>query len=144
MAAIVVTRSIRAPIDCVFKTVADIGQFSQAVPRIVKAEILSDVKSGVGTRFRETRVTNGKESTTDLKVTEYVENDHVRIVADSGGTIWDTVFTVRPAGDHTELTMAMEPRAYKLIPKLVNPVLGPMIRKAVEQDLDAVKIFCER
>ena len=43
------------------------------------------------------------EATTELEVTEYVENDHVRMVADSHGTIWDTVFSVKEqtGGDGT-------------------------------------------
>ena len=65
-----IKRTIHASIDLVFKTVSDINNFSKAVPHIVSAEILSDTKSGVGTRFRETRLMNGKEATTVLDVTE--------------------------------------------------------------------------
>ena len=72
MASVTVSQSIDAPIEVVFNTIADINQFSQAVPRIVKVKIVSDVKSGVGTRFRETRVMKGREATTELEVTEYV------------------------------------------------------------------------
>ena len=108
MASITVTRVIEAPAGVVFRTVADIGHFSQAVPHIVKVEFLSELKSGVGTRFRETRLMNGREASTELEVTEHVENDHVRIVSDAGGAIWDTVFTVSPSGKGTELTMVME------------------------------------
>jgi hypothetical protein len=93
-----VTRFIHAPIDRVFNTVADIRLFSQAIPHIVNVEFLSDAKSGVDTRFRETRVMKGKKVTTELEVTEYVENSHVRLVADSHGTVWDSLFTVNPNG----------------------------------------------
>jgi carbon monoxide dehydrogenase subunit G len=103
MSRMIVTRSIKAPLESVFRTVADINQFSEAIPHIVKVEFLSDAKTGVGTRFRETRLMNGKEMTTDLEVTEYVDNDRIRLVADSGGTIWDTLFTVRTEGEHTVL-----------------------------------------
>ena len=64
------TRTINALIDLVFKTVSDINNFSKSVPDIVKVEFLSDVKLGVGTRFRETRLMKGKEATTELEVTE--------------------------------------------------------------------------
>ena len=46
-----ITRAIDAPIDSVFQTVSDINHFSKAVPRILDVEILSEVKSGVGTPF---------------------------------------------------------------------------------------------
>lgn len=144
MARIVVSRSIDAPVDLVFKTVADINQLSKAVPRIVKFEFLSETKSGVGTRFRETRLMKGQEAVTELEVTEYIPNDHVRMVADRHGTVWDTVFSVKPGKEHTELTVAMDAKAYKLAPKLIHPFISPMLRNAMEQDMDAVKAFCEK
>ena len=114
MTSMTVTRRIAAPVGVVFRTVADIRQFSQVVPQIIRIEFLSDVRSGIGTRFRETRLMNGQEMATELAVTEYVENDRVRIVSDAGGTVWDTVFTVAAAEGSTELTMVMEARPYEL------------------------------
>lgn len=139
-----VSRTINAPIDLVFKTISNISNFSKAVPHIVNVEFLSDVKSGVGTRFRETRVMKGKKATTELEVTEFVENDRVRIVSDTNGTIWDTIFTVKPAEGHTELNMTMDAKPYKFLPKLMNPMFKGMIVKALEDDMDAVKTYCEK
>ncbi|MHC4668834.1 MAG: SRPBCC family protein [Planctomycetota bacterium] len=140
-----VSRTIHAPIETVFATVAHIENFSKAVPHIVKVEFLSDVRAGVGTRFRETRLMGGKEASTELEVTEYVENDRVRLVADTHGTVWDTVFTVRPAPvGGVELRMVMDANAYKLVAKLMNPLVQVLIRKAIEKDMDAVKAFCEK
>ncbi|HVH99764.1 MAG TPA: SRPBCC family protein [Enhygromyxa sp.] len=144
MASIVVTRLISAPVEAVFDAVAHIDRFSQVVPDIVRVEYVSEQKRGVGTRFRETRRMNGKEATVELAVTEYVENDRVRLVADSHGTVWDTLFTVAPSGGGTVLTMTMDAKAHKLLPKLLNPLIKGMVRKGVEQDMDAVKAFCER
>ncbi len=144
MRPIIVSRTIKAPIDRVFQTVADIQHFSKAVPRVVKYEILSPVESGVGTRFRETSRMKGKEQTTELEVTEYVPNEHVRMVADSHGVIWDSVFTVKPERDHTALTLAMDARAYKFLPRLMYPLMYKMIAKAVASDMDSVKEFCEK
>jgi hypothetical protein len=86
MDRIVVTRVIDAPIDVVFNTVAHFQQFSAALPHIVNFEFLSDSETGIGTRFRETRVMNGKDMDTELEVVEYVLNDHTRTVPDSHGT----------------------------------------------------------
>ena len=143
MSTITVTRSINAPIDVVFRTVAHINEFSQAVPHIVNVEFLTEQHTGAGTRFRETRLMHGKEAVTELEVTEYVENDHVRIVTDSHGAVWDTIFTVSSNGGPTELTMVMESRPYKLAAKVMNPLIGGMIRKAVEKDMDLVQEYCE-
>lgn len=139
-----VTRTIRAPIETVFDTVAHIENYSKAVPHIVKTEFLTDTRKGVGTRFRETRLMGKREASTELEVTEYVVNDHVRLVADQGGTIWDTVFSVKPVADAVELTMVMDANAYKFAARVFNPLIKGVIQKAVETDLDSVKEYCEQ
>ena len=144
MGRTIVSRTIEAPIGTVFDTVAHIENFSKAVPHITKVEFLSDVRTGIGTRFRETRLMGRREATTELEVTEYVKNDHVRMVTDTHGTVWDTVFTVKPApSGGVELTMVMDANAHKLMSKIMNPLIKGMIRKAIENDLDAVKAYCE-
>ena len=137
------SRTIHAPVERVFDTIAHIENFSKAVPHIVKVEFLSETRAGVGTRFRETRIMRGKEASTELEVTEYVENDRVRIVADTHGTLWDTVFTVTPVDEGSRLDMLMEARAHAMMSKLMFPMMKGMLTKALEQDLDAVKAYCE-
>lgn len=144
MTRITLSRVISAPVDLVFSTVADIRKYSKAIPHIVKFEFLSDVESGVGTKFRETRLMRGREATEDLEVTECVVNDRIRIVSDSHGSVWDTVFSFTPTDGGTTFSMVMDARAYKLLPKLVNPLIKGMIRKEMEKDMDLVKAYCER
>ena len=143
MPKITVEKLIDAPLDEVFRTVAHVEEFSKVVPHITKIEFLTDQQTGVGTRFKETRLMNRKEATVELEVTEYEKDDHTRIVSDTAGTVWDTLFTVSREGERTKLLMEMDARAYKLLPKLMNPLICGMIRKAVESDMDAVKAYCE-
>jgi len=144
MANVTVTRRIDAPADVVFRTVAHVEQFSEAVPHILRVEFLSEAKSGVGARFRETRMMMGSEASTELEVTEHVENERVRIVSEAGGALWDTVFTVVPDGEGTELKMVMDARPRTTSARMTLPLIIGAVRKAVEQDMDAVKSFCER
>lgn len=143
MSRTTVVRTIDAPIEEVFDTVAHIENFAKAVPHIVRTEFLSDVRSGVGTRFRETRQMRGKETTMDLEVTEYVENDRVRLIADAGGTVWDTLFELAPDVDGVRLTVSMDATAYRLMARLVNPFIRGFVQKAIESDMDSVKAYCE-
>ncbi len=143
MSRITIRRSIGAPVHRVFEAVSDISNFRKAVPNIVDVEFLTDQRSGVGTRFRETREFKGKQQSTELEVTEYEPDDHVRLVTDVHGTVWDTVFTVKPEGEGTELEMVMDARAYRLLPRLLNPIFRGFVKKAVAADMDAVKAFCE-
>ncbi len=143
MSRTTVIRRIEAPIDRVFETVSDIGNFSKAISGIVNVEFLSEQRLGVGTKFKETRLMNGREAVVELEVTEFANNDHVRLVSDTHGTIWDTVFRVSDIDGATELVMTMDANAYRLLPKLMNPLIKGMIRKAIETDMDSVKTFCE-
>ena len=139
-----VTRTIEAPIESVFETVAHIQNFKKVVPDIVNVEFLTDQETGVGTKFRETRMMGKREASTVLEVTEYVPNERVRMVADQGGTIWDSIFTTTPAGDgKVELRMTMDANAYKFAAKLINPMIKGFVQKAIEKDMDAVKAYCE-
>lgn len=139
------SRTIDAPVDAVFETVSDISNYTKAVPEIVRVEFVTEQKTGVGTRFRETRRMGKREATTELEVTEYVRNERVRMVSDAGGTIWDSVFTVTPEGDGpgTRLELVMEARPYRLMSRLFVPLMKGAVAKAVAGDMDALKAWLE-
>ncbi len=143
MATIKIIKEIDAPVETVFTTVADIREFSKAIPHILRVEFLSDRKSGKGTKFRETREINGKEISNILEVTEYKKPEYIRIISDSQGTIWDTKFVVTESNSHTLLTMTMDARANTWIAKIMNPMLKYFIKKEIQKDIKAVKAYCE-
>ena len=144
MRTIVVTRSIAAPIEKVFDVISGPEGFSKAVPHIKKIEFLTEQKSGAGTRFKETRLMGKREHTVELAITEFVENERVRMVSDAGGTIWDSVFTLSPKGDQVEMRMAMEAKPHKFMAKVMNFLIRSMVVKGVEADMDCIKKFCEQ
>jgi carbon monoxide dehydrogenase subunit G len=145
MSRTVATRVIQAPVATVFNTVADVRQLAQALPVITNVEFLTSTTSGVGTRYRQTRGTDSRAATYEMEVTEFVPNDHVRIVTQPGGTVWDSVFSVTPAGaDRTALTLAMEGHTTRLLSRLLNFMIGGMLRRAIEADMDKIAAYCER
>lgn len=144
MATTTITRTINAPVEEVFDTVAHIQNFQKAIPHITNVEILSDVGSGVGTRFRETRLMGKREATAEMEVTEYEKGERVRVVSDTHGTVWDSLFTLKPDGDGTHMEFVMEATPYKLFQKLMVPLTKGFVAKAIEMDMDAVKAYCER
>lgn len=143
MARITAVRTIDAPVEKVFAVVGDVEQFKKAIPHIVKVEFLSETRKGVGTKFKETRRMGKREAAAVLEVTEWVRNDRIRLVSDMHGTVWDSVFTVKPAGGGTELTLVMDANAKNFFAKMMNALIMGMIRKALEKDMDAVKAHCE-
>ena len=144
MSRTTVSKTINAPLDLVFKTVADINEYSKVQPHIVKVEFLSGIKLGAGTRFRETRLMKGKEVTTELEVIEYVENDRCRIVSNTHGTIWDSIMTVKQVDGFTLLTLTMDANTKGIINKIIKYMISGMLKKAIEKDLDGIKVYCER
>ena len=140
MSRVTVIKTINAPLELVFQTVAEIQNFSKAIPHIVKVEFLSENKTGVGAKFRETRIMMGKQADTVLEVTEYLENERIRLVSDEGGTTWDSLFTVKMTVDGaTELTLIMEARPYKTMARILNPITTFMVRKGVVSDIWGVR-----
>ncbi len=144
MTRVTVSRTIAAPVATVFKAITDIEHLPDSNPDVVRIEFLSDTRSGTGTRFRETRSTKGKEMVTELEVTEQVENEYARFVTDVGGTVWDTLFTFLPVGDRTELKIQLDARAYKLLPKIMVPlIVKGMVRKGMEKHINSLRAYCE-
>jgi len=143
MACVTVVRNISAPPDAVFHTVADPERFTKAIVGVTRLEFLTKTTSGVGTRFRQTRLMKGKPSTMDFEITEYVENQRVRIVNQTHGTVWDSVFTIEPEGATTRLTMRMDAKTEQRAVRFMLPFVCFLVRKAVGVDLDDVKAACE-
>jgi len=144
MTRITITRTINAPIDKVFNTVADIRNFSEVVPCIVDVEYLTKNRVGVGARFIETRVMGKRKASMEFEVTEYVENDHFRIKTEAGGTVWDSLFTFEEKDGAVVLTMAMDAITKNFFMDLMNKMMKKMIQKGTEEDFDIVKAHCEQ
>ena len=138
------SRVISASAQSVFLAIADIENLPQARPHILSIEFLSDQKSGVGTRYRETRRKGKGTEQTELEVTELVENEKVRLVSNAGGTIWDTTFAIAPLENQVRLDVTMEIQPYNFLAKLFIPWFRGAVVKGVAFDLDCIKSHCER
>ena len=136
-------RMIHAPVEAVFNTVAHIDEFRKALPHIVDVEFLSEQTIGAGTRFRETRLMQDKYHVTELEVTEYEPHQRVRLVTDTNGTVWDTLFTVEDRDGITRLELIMDAKAHKFSARIVNPLIKGFVQHAIESDMDRVKEYCE-
>lgn len=144
MAKLSISRLIAAPVELVFAVISRIRNFADIIPEISMIEILSDSDTGIGTRFRETRLIGKKSITAEIEITDYVENNLIRMVADNQGSIWDTIFTFTPEEDATILELHIESRAYRLIPKVLNPLSMRIISKMMENNMDRLKNYCEK
>ena len=111
--------------------------------RIEAVEFLSAARTGAGVRFRETRRAFGARAQTVLEVTEYDAPRRVRLVADSHGTVWDTLFEVRGDGENTRLRVTVHARSHKLLARMTNRVLTGLVKNNIAADLADIRRWCE-
>lgn len=137
-------RIIQAPLETVFDVVAHVENFPKAVPEITQVEVLTEIKNGIGTRFRETRDIEGRIVCNEIDVTDYDLNKFARTVFTSGNIVWDSIFKVTPHTDGTYLTLEMvaDPQDDVALEAL-TPMME-LISAHVETDMDAIKSYCER
>ena len=88
---------------------------------------------------------DGREVSTELEVVEYVKDERVRIVSDTHGTVWDTVFSVTNNDQgQTVVALEMDVKPHQLLARLTTPFIRGMLTKALEADMDSVKTYCEQ
>lgn len=136
-------RLIHAGIERVFQVISSPEGFQQAVSHITKIEYLSEQQAGAGTRFRETRLMNGREASATLEIAEYVRPNHVRMISVEGGTEWDTSFRLTAENDCVRMNMRMDARPRTILAHLMVPMILGMVRRAVAADMDAIQSYCE-
>jgi uncharacterized protein YndB with AHSA1/START domain len=137
-------RTINAPSDRVFHVVADPDEFQKAIPEGGSVEYLTTRRSGVGAKFRATRLVKGKPTPFDQEVTEFVPGERVRMINVTHGTEWDSTFAVRRDGTTSMLTLTMDARTDRLLARIVMRLIGRMVQRSLDKDMDAVKVYCER
>ena len=142
MASNTVSRSVEAPVDKVFRAVADIEAYTDVFPSVTKIEFVGEQRSGVGTRFRETRLGSGRDGTSEVEVTEFVNGDHLRLQDEALGSAWDTTYSVKDEGGSTLLTMAVQAEPKKLMAKLTMALGMSGYRANMEKHLDAIQAHC--
>lgn len=147
---IVASVFVNAPVEKVFNVFADIVNSGERITGIEKIEILSDIKQGVGTKWRETRTMFGKQATEVMEITELVPNQSYTVEASSHGTHYITVFTFVSKDEGTEVTMDFSGKPLTATTKFFFILMTPIsflfnrsIKKALEKDMIELKEYIE-
>lgn len=139
--------TINKPVGEVYAAFADVSKMSDRIPGIVKIEVTSDVKSGVGTHWKETRVMFGKEATEEMEITKVDEGKSITIESDSAGMHYVTEYTFVEKSEGTEVTMSFSGVAQSLMAKIMSPMVGLMagsMKKMLRADLESMKESLEK
>jgi hypothetical protein len=87
---------------------------------------------------------NGKQMPTELTVKEYMRNERFRLVAESHGTVWDSLFVVTGGPDRARPTLTMDARSERLLTRLMVFLFSGVVARAIGRDMNTVKAWCER
>ena len=137
------SRAISAPVDAVFGAVSQIEAYPETFPSVTKVEFLGEQREGRGTRFRETRFGSGRDGTSEVEVTDFVDGQRIQLEDESAGSSWSTTYAVVDVGGTSRLTMTVEAEPRKLLARLTMALGMSGYRKSMEKHLDAIKAHCE-
>lgn len=136
--------------EAIWKAITDIANSAETISGIEEIEILERPESGMlGLKWRETRTMLGKTATEVMWITDVVENQSYDVRAESHGSVYDSRLSIVDGqqGGHV-LKMEFGARAQTLSAKLMSALLGWMIKgatqKALQQDLEDIKVAIER
>jgi carbon monoxide dehydrogenase subunit G len=131
----------RSPKD-VFAVLSNPTLATEFLDNIKESRQLTDGPIAVGTKFRETRVVNGKEATADLLVSAYEPNTHIGISTEAEGIKVVYQYHLFPVDDGTRLTWACELEAGGLR-KMMLPMVAAIMKKEDGNHLQHLKSYLE-
>ena len=146
MGKIEVDVDVNAPLEKVFDVFTDFMHAAERVEGITKLEVLTNGPIGKGTKFRETRVMMGKESTEEMEITDFQPNESLRVEANSCGAHYQTDYTFHQNGDSTNVKMSFEGKPVSFAAKLMSPMfllMAKTVRKCLIDDMTCLKRFAE-
>jgi carbon monoxide dehydrogenase subunit G len=131
----------RSPED-VFAVLSDPTRATAFLDNIRESRQLTDGPIAVGTKFRETRVVNGREATADLVVSDYEPNTHVGISTEAEGISVAYHYRLVPEDGGTRLTWTCELEASRLR-KMMLPMVAAIMKKEDGNHLKLLKSYLE-
>lgn len=133
---------IEKPPAVVFSALSDPTQAPHIMPNIKSMTQLTDGPVGVGTRFREVRVVNGKEAETDLDVVAYEAPVRYGVAAVQSGITVTYDYRLQPANGGTQLNLTCVVSAAG-IKKLMLPIVAGIMKKEDGDHLQQLKTALE-
>ncbi len=138
---------ITCPAALVFAIASDVERFKERAPAIVGLEILSETRSGLGTRWKETRMMFGKSASETMEITEWRPPHEYVVGAESCGCRYRTVIRVVPTATGSRLEAEFTAEGTTLVRRVMGAIMLPlmrgMMRKMFMADFEGLKRACE-
>lgn len=144
---VAVTIEIAAAPEVVFATLTDLPNFPTFIPRIRSVEILDSGPLRNGTRFCETRIMFGRESTEEMTFAVFDPPRRFVLTAENHGArhVATNEVTSLNHGSRVTLTFEVVPVTFAArLFSFLSLIMAGNVRKHLADDLAAVKAEAER
>lgn len=136
--------SINAAPQTVFNVVSDVENSPDRIAWFEKVDMLTDGPVSVGTKWRETRVMNNRQSVEEWEMTAFDSPNYLSAYCDSQGYDVEWTMQVDPEGHGSRLTLDMTTKPRTLFGKLMAPaelLMSGMMKSIVLKDLESTKAY---
>lgn len=133
---------IAAAPQTIFESLSSPELAPQIMDNIQEMVQLTDGDVRKGTRFRETRLVNGKMATTELEVTRYEPPTAYSVTAVQQGVAVTYHYVLRPENDGTQIELLCEISASGL-KKVMTPLIAAVMKREDGDHLQKLKHFFE-
>lgn len=131
-----------APKEKCFDAFSDLKNLPNWVTAIKDIEILTEGSVGKGTRFKETRIMFGQESTEEMEVTLFEPNNHIREEVFASGLHYTTDWKFSETNSKTTVTVTLTIEAKTFPAKLMRLgflLIKSSLKKAFLTDMEEMK-----
>lgn len=142
-----VTAEVGAAPEVVFTTLTDVANYPAFIPRIRSVEILDPGPLRTGTRFRETRIMFGRESTEEMTFAIFDPPRRLVLTAENHGARYVITQQVAASNRGSRVTLTFQGIPVTFAARLfsfLSLVFAGNVRKHLADDLAAVKVEAER
>ena len=139
--------NVNAAPQTVFNVVSDIANSPDRIDWFDKVDMLTDGPVGVGTKWRETRRMNKRESVEEWEMKAFESPNYFTAYCDTQGYDVEMTMRVDPEGDGSRLSLDMTTKPRTLFGKLMTPLewcMSGMMKKIVLKDLESTKAYIEK
>lgn len=148
MSELSVSREVAVSPDELWRLITDLDRSPNVISAVASIERLDGgLEFGVGTRWRETRVVMGHETTDVLVVTDLDPGRSYTVETESLGADHRSVVTVEDAPGGSRLTITFGSDATGVVSRAVSSTVGRLFeggaRKALIRDLDDIASVAE-
>lgn len=131
----------------VFNAFSDLKNLANNVRAIKSIEILTPGDVGIGSKFKETRLMFGKESSETMEITQFSPSDYFKEEAHSNGMHYATEWRFIDEENKTTVSIDFSGTPTTLTARLLNVLFSFMtggMKKAFLADMDDLKKMLEK